>query len=165
MAVAISNIVVLGNCSCLPLIPLSDVKGFQNAGKGKTDRASILYFYKSHKFIMNGAKSYDEIPEFFKKLFGASEKVQSYEIVNISAVYNFCNVIILPILYAKLMETVSLGAYLLFEQERFSAIVWKKDRHRSETANIFHTGKVCLTGFRTLDSLYSYVDALKKYVY
>ena len=57
MTVVISNIVVLGNCSYLPLISLSDVKGFQNAGKGKIGRASILYFYKSHKFIMNGAKS------------------------------------------------------------------------------------------------------------
>ena len=164
MNVTISNIVVLGNCSYLPLIPLSDVKGFQNAGKGKTGRASILYFYKSHKFIMNGAKSYNEIPEFFEKLFGASKHVQSYEIVNISAVYNFCHKINLTLLYPKLVETVPFGAYVLFEQERFSAIVWKKDRKKSETANIFHTGKICLTGFRTIGNIQYCINAIKEFL-
>ena len=121
-------------------------------------------FYSSGKFLITGVKSYDELNEVannivvYLKKHGIINKIKEIQINNHVITCEIDNLINLNHLAVKLNSS-----RVSYEPEQFPGLIYKDENNI--TFMLFSSGKINITGVKSLENLEEKVYSFKQLIY
>lgn len=125
---------------------------------------NYIALYKSGKIFISGTKSYDELNNLANELLkylkqhGISNSIKAIKVNNYVLIDQVEYKINLDKLIMKLFEYNA-----SYEPEQFPALKFKDSN--GITYLLFNSGKITITGVKSLDNLENYVEEFKELIY